>query len=332
MNPQDTYDRTDAGIFLALMSTPWAEERTMEKGQGLTWAQLRYWSMCAALIVVGGAGTIWGDRLPWLGSVVKELSPAIFIAGVLGSFVEPFFRKEFARDAFLAAFRYVLPPEFKDEITKILRFEFIAEKQLWKVQIEKLNNDVAFVTTSFEKTFRNKTSSKKSAAGLYVVPELKFSNGPTIILECVVEHNGTKKEFDKTEDRGHSIGATTEKVDIPPNETARAYGKATQYRRTSDLIFETFGMPAIDPEIEVVIDAGLDYHVEFGTYGDVEKPRYGNRHRLSGVYFSGQHMFVRWWPKERAHLVEPSPNYLKLPPPIRRGWGWFRRGGKRSVD
>src|SRR5438105_3149395 len=100
MNPQGTYDHTDADIFLALMSGPWREEGTMEEGKGLTRAQIRYWSMCAALIAVGGAGTIWGNQLPWLGSVVKELSPAIFIAGVLGSFVEPFFRNEFARDAF----------------------------------------------------------------------------------------------------------------------------------------------------------------------------------------------------------------------------------------
>src|SRR5262249_43997314 len=114
-------------------------------------------------------------------------------------------------------------------------------------------------------------------------------------------------QFDnEVESLGHSIGAKTEKIDILPGRTARAYGKATQYRRTSDLVFETFGMPAVEPEIEVIIDPELDYDVEFGTYGDVEKSRYSSRRRLHGVYFPGQHMFVRWWPKATAVAKTPA--------------------------
>jgi hypothetical protein len=293
----------DAGILLALLDGVLEERAVNDRESGFTKSQIRFWSICAVLILGGGGAVVGAEALPWpiAQLVIKELGLGLFIAGIVAALVDPYFRRELSRDAFVASFRYVLPPEFKDEITKIMRFEFIAEKQLWTVKIERLNDDIVFVTTSFAKTFRNKTSSKKSVAGLYVVPDLKFKEGPTTLLECGIEYEEKKEEFNnKTEDNEHSIGATTEKIDILPNKTARTYGKATQYRRTSDLVFETFGMPAVEPEIEVIIDPGLNYHVEFGPYGDVEKSRYGNRHRLSGVYFPGQHMFVRWWPKRAA--------------------------------
>src|SRR6266508_5116135 len=135
MTPQPTYDRTDAAIFLTLMRG--AEEEAMKEGEGLTWAQIRYWAICAILISVGAAMGIWGHEFPWawLQAIAKEVGSGLLIAGILASFVEPFFRKEFARDAFLAAFRHVLPKEFKDEVEKIIRFEFIAESQVWTVKI-----------------------------------------------------------------------------------------------------------------------------------------------------------------------------------------------------
>lgn len=251
---------------------------------------------------------VGAEALPWplVQLLIKELGLGLFIAGIVAALVDPCFRRELSRDAFVAAFRYVLPPEFKDKITKIMRFEFVAEEQTWTVKIERINDDIVFVTTSFEKTFRNKTSSKKSVPGLYILPDLKFKEGLTTLLECGIESDETKEEFNETEKSEHSIGATTKKIDILLNKTARAYGKATQYRKTSDLVFESFSMPAVEPVIEVIIDPSLDYQVEFGTYGDVKESRYGNRHRLSGVYFPGQHMFVRWWPKLAAAKSEAS--------------------------
>jgi hypothetical protein len=43
------------------------------------------------------------------------------------------------------------------------------------------------------------------------------------------------------------------------------------------------------------------YHqARFGTYGDWTKAEFENHYTLSGVHFPGQHMVVRWWPKEPA--------------------------------
>jgi hypothetical protein len=87
------------------------------------------------LIILGLAATVWGGPWELARPIVKELRPGVFTAGILAYLVEPFFRREFARDAFLSAFRYVLPTlsafryvlptEFRDEVAKILRFEAI---------------------------------------------------------------------------------------------------------------------------------------------------------------------------------------------------------------
>ena len=95
----------------------------MKEGEGLTWSQFIYWLTCVALILGGLAMASCSHLLPWgwLQAVVKDLGTGLLIAGILASFVEPFFRKEFARDAFLAAFRRVLPDEFNVVLTREYR-------------------------------------------------------------------------------------------------------------------------------------------------------------------------------------------------------------------
>jgi hypothetical protein len=78
--------------------------------------QISYWLICIALIVVGIVATAWGGPWDLIRPTVKEIGSGILTAGILASFVETYFRREFARDAFLAAFRHMLPPEFRDEI------------------------------------------------------------------------------------------------------------------------------------------------------------------------------------------------------------------------
>jgi hypothetical protein len=297
---QPACDWADAGIFLALLSTARAEEGIMGEDKGLTVAQIRYWSICALLIIVGGAGTIWGNELPWVGSAVKELSPAIFIAGVLGTFVEPFFRKEFARDAFLAAFRYLLPSEFKEEVEKIIRFEFIAERQVW----DRIGGDdeMVLVTSSFDKVIKNRTKAPHKTRGYYTIHELSFSAGRSKILDCRIEYDkNVEDKFDVTNPTGTELIAATKELEIEPGKTARVCGKATQFRRSDDFVFETFLTPVVNPEIEVIVPEGFDHRIEFGTSGERTRIAYSNRYVLSGVYFPGQYMFVRWWPKRTAN-------------------------------
>ena len=292
----------------------------MKEEKGLTWPQIRYWLVVIALLIVGFAATVWGDIVPAVGQIAKELGPGIFTAGILAGLVEPFFRREFARDAFLAAYRYVLPTEFKDEVEKILRFEFVADYQLWTVQIDKVDDDddTVLVTTSFEKTIKNRSKIERPARGFYTVNDFSFSNGPSIILECTIEYEGQKiTQFNVETKNNNELIATTKGLTIKPGETARIYGKATQYRRANDLVFETFVTPAINPVIAVIMSKEFEHLVEFGTPGKVVKEEFADRYTLPGVYFPGQFMFVRWCRKRKNIPVHRQISQIEVQP--RRG-------------
>jgi hypothetical protein len=306
VNPQDTYERADAGIFLALMGG--SEEGAMQQREkpGLTWPQIRYWLTCAGLIVLGGAMAIGGHAIPWewAQTTVKEVGSGLLIAGILGSFVEPFFRKEFARDSFLAAFRRVLPDEFKEEVEKIIRFEFIAEKQVWSVKIDKITDKVVRVTTSFERTVENKSKSNRPVQAWYEAEDFNFCEGVTEMIECGVEGEDPSQSNKSTTSKRHQhhVEIKTPELPVRPGKKARVWGKAIQYRRTNDCMWENFRVPIVNPEIEVLIDENeFSHEIQFGTPADWTKSEYGNHYTLSGVYFPGQFMFVRWWPKKIAH-------------------------------
>jgi hypothetical protein len=229
----------------------------------------------------------------------------LLVGGGVALLVEPHFRKEFARDAFLAAFRYVLPNEFREEVEKIIRFEFIADKQLWTVRVDKIENDdkTVLVTTSFDKVIKNRTKSPHKTNGYYTIHELSFTNGPSEILDCRIEYENKKEDkFEVSNPTSTELIAATKELEIEPGQTARICGKGTQFRRSDDFVFETFRTPALNPEIEVIVPEGFDHRIEFGTSGRRTKLAYSNRYTLSGVYFPGQYMFVRWWPKkEEGH-------------------------------
>ena len=212
------------------------------------------------IILFGLFATIRGDLLPYVGGPTKELGPGIFTAGILALLVEPFFRKEFARDAFLAAFRYVLPSEFREEVEKILKFDFIAESQLWSVQIDKIDDETVLVTTTYERVIKNKTKINKRANAWYVVPDFGFRNGSTKVIECGIEQGTLLIDSFVQTFRKHDVEAKTDELVIRPDDVSRVWGKATQFRRTNDAVYETFRVPIKNPEIEVIIDEN-EFHM-----------------------------------------------------------------------
>jgi hypothetical protein len=256
--------------------------------------------LAVGLIVIGIGATVWG--VPWepIRDITRDLGPGIFTAGILASLVEPFFRHEFARDAFLAAFRYVLPDEFRDEVAKIIRFDFIARKQIWTVQIEKASEGVVRVTTTLERTVTNKTKSKKSIRAWVEAEDYDFQNGPTEVVLCSIEEEDSKTQHVSSTQtkKDHYQDAHTDDLDLLPDKSAKIAAKIIQYRRSNDAIYETFRAPIVNPEIEVFIDEKeFSHSVTFGTHGDVAKSQFRNHYTLAGVYFPGQFMVVRWWPK-----------------------------------
>jgi hypothetical protein len=284
------------------------EERQFmeENSERSTWPQIRYRITASALFVVGLAVAVVAYLfIPWEFPrfIITEIAVAAFIAGILAGLVEPFFRAEFARDAFLAAYRYVLPPEFKDKVEKIIRHEFIAERQVWRIKIEKVDSGNVRVTSTYERAFRNKTRTRQLVSAWYQVEDYGFPDGPTKIAGCGIKVESQEPIVtDVEESKGHYVEAKTrDGVYLEPGKSATVWGQAIQYRRANDIYFEAFRTPIKNPEIAVEInDQEFDHVVEFGATGDKTKAQYENHYTLYGVYFPGQYMYVRWWPKSPA--------------------------------
>jgi hypothetical protein len=104
--------------------------------------------------------------------------------------------------------------------------------------------------------------------------------------------------------RAHDVESKTSDLTIPQNGVGKVWGKGTQFRRTNDSMYENFRVPTINPEIEVIINEEEFTHaIAFGTHGDWTKSKYKDHYTLSGVYFPGQFMWVRWWPKIQSGRV-----------------------------
>jgi len=83
--------------------------------------------VAAVIAGVGVIGSIWHDELPWQWAreLARDFSVALFVAGILAASVDTFFKTEFAKDVFNAAFSYFLPEQLKQEIRRIIEYKFL---------------------------------------------------------------------------------------------------------------------------------------------------------------------------------------------------------------
>src|SRR5262245_44463209 len=83
------------------------------------------WLVAAVMTALGVTGSILHNELPWPWAqhLARDLAVALFVAGLLAASVDTFFKTEFARDVFNAAFAYFLPNELKQEIKRIIEYK-----------------------------------------------------------------------------------------------------------------------------------------------------------------------------------------------------------------
>ena len=107
----------------------------MKDGSSLTSPQIPYWLVCLGLVVIGIGATVWGGPSEPIHDVARELGPGIFTAGLLGSLVGLFFRRDFASSSSLrqlqslprvAASETLLPSDRAAQVAAIISSEFPA--------------------------------------------------------------------------------------------------------------------------------------------------------------------------------------------------------------
>jgi hypothetical protein len=93
----------------------------------------------------------------WDYGITSEIGAAFVIAAILGFTVDRWLKAELRTDAFLAAIGHILEPEFRAEVSRIVGYKIICEGHSQWVEITLVENNVVRVTTSVERTLRNKS-------------------------------------------------------------------------------------------------------------------------------------------------------------------------------
>ena len=95
-------------------------------------SQFQLWMLLGAAFILGLSGAIFAPAFPypWMQRISEDLGLSLITASILGITVDRALKIEIVRDVFNVAFRYVLPPELKEEIFTIINYRFICDRHL----------------------------------------------------------------------------------------------------------------------------------------------------------------------------------------------------------
>jgi hypothetical protein len=270
----------------------------------LTKAQLEIWFILGLITVVGGAGSLWHEHLPWpwAAHLAKELCPPFLTAGVLGLTVDIFLKKELARDVFLAAFSYILPDELKDEVRRIIDYKFLCIDSTTIISIGPPTNGLVRVDIEHERTFKNITGHTEPFSGTTGLDEWGFVQ-KSEILESKLQiderpfiNAGNHPDY---AGKKEAIGRKTKKVKVRSGGTLKVVSRGFEIHRDNSDLHMEFSYPSVRPRVRVVAPSGISHSCTFGIPDEkIIRSNISQEYKLDGTQFPGQHTRVRWWPEK----------------------------------
>ena len=266
-------------------------------------AQLKIWLALGALVIIGGAGSLLHERIPWSWAAfaAKELCPPLLTAGVLGLTVDTFLKREVARDVFVAAFRYVLPDELKEEARRIIDYRFLCTQSVTIIKLVPTDNELMSVHISHERVFRNITGHSEPFVGTFAVDEWGFPGTHSAIEELYLEAGGSRMPSNDNPDyqgKADAIGKKTGEVTIKSGATVRVVSRGYEIHRRNSELHMNFTHPSTGPVVRIELPEDFDHSCTFGIPDEkIIRSAISREHRLDGSQFPGQHTRIRWWPR-----------------------------------
>ena len=230
--------------------------------------------------------------------VIKELGVAALIASILAATVDQALKTDLAKDAFYAAFSYVLPEELKDEVTRIINYKFLCIEHYMLVEITEINDELVRVHMSTERTIRNVSRYAEPMQGRYAIDEWGFPGHPSRIDRCTLELGGETLSGDDNPEynKGDALGKITAERKIKPEETAKLVSVGSEVHRNNGELLMGFRAPTIQPIVDIRVPPGFKHSCSFGVPDEkVASSDIVQRYRLNGTQFPGQNTRVRWW-------------------------------------
>ena len=264
-------------------------------------SQFQLWMLLGAAFILGLSGAIFAPAFPypWMQRISEDLGLSLITASILGITVDRALKIEIVRDVFNVAFRYVLPPELKEEIFTIINYRFICDRHLWHLEIEKLDDaNFVRVTSTLTRRLKNITAHAEKLRLYIHIDDWGYKNESSKVLECKVTlEDGTVVLAKEQKEINSTIRAEGAEQTIKPGERATFVSKWSEIRQTNDAVYLNIGAPTINPEIEVRVPHGFQFSRAFGSSSE-KLEMLGDREILSGTFLPQQLSVVRWWPKK----------------------------------
>ena len=257
------------------------------------------WAILTIFLILGAALIFVAHFYQWQRDygITSEIGVALLTASILGFTIDRWMKAELRTDAFLAAIGHVLAPEFRAEVSRIVGYKLICEKHLLLINIEHVSNELVKVTTSTERTIRNRSAYPQTHIDEWGYQQVGHSQ----ILECILTIDGVETPANKPQLNAYSVYCATAEKTLKPNQEAILRSKYIDYKPINDDLQYSFAAPTIDPEIEVHAPDDLGWFCNFGTPDETAENVVVSgitpKRQLRGTYFPHQSMRVRWWPK-----------------------------------
>lgn len=256
--------------------------------------------VATAMAIAGIAGSIWHECLPWqwASHLLRDLSVALFVAGILAATVDAFFKTEFAKDVFNAAFSYFLPEELKEEIKRIIEYKFLCVKHYMTLRLTPVDGGLFKLEVSTERTIKNISRYDQIIKNSFALDEWGHPQQSTIEI-CQMVFGG--KVYTGNQPRGDlgidAIGRETEEISIGHGQEVLLVSKGHEIKVDNAEFLIAFSQPTVNPVVEVHLPSGFSHNFSFGIPGggDTTKSSIAERYELNGPQFPGQYMRLRWW-------------------------------------
>ena len=187
--------------------------------------------------------------------LVREIGGALFTAAFLGFTVDRASKIELIRDAFYAAFRYVLPPELKEEVAWIINYKFLCTKHYMVVTLEPIaGNDLVSVRVEIEREIKNITRHAEPISNPFSMDEGGHEGHPSKITECSVETENSKHSATDyvTPGRPDKKEKKTAEIQVASQASVKVVSVGSDVRRKRGEINLYFLAPTVNPEVLVV--------------------------------------------------------------------------------
>jgi hypothetical protein len=279
--------------------------------KGIPAPALRFWGFLA-LVFVGGLAVV--KLMP--DSVYSEVGKALIIAAVLAAGVDSYVKSKLvadvAKDISPYAVGYLLPNEVKEEIRNLLRVPLVRNNMEILYRLSRIPGNPGYLRSRVQLTYRvmNLTDVPQEYEHSVFCEKSFFPDVGAAMIEGIGLTGGDhaysicpgQSDF-QVEDRGGSI-QIRRKILIPKkgHEELLFWSQYSEifreiYSDTVLMVWPTIGITLhVECPPELTVEAFIFKRTEAKAV-PTDNPR---RWSHDGVFLSGEHIRIRWRPKENS--------------------------------